>query len=289
MRAALSLAILLLLTAACRREADPALIERHFLPGTEYTITAHMRSERSLHVEGPGGELRPMGREQRQEMTTRSLLRVDPATDGICPVELEVPLYRVSLPDERVRVNLTGCLGLGRYETATRRLDWEGIKDSLWSAPAMVDSGWTVQVLPLPEAAAYLHSTMLLLGSSLSDSTRRLMPGQGWREESRQETMIGQWPVAWRELRTVTLRTVVDDLAIFDVKVELEIDPPMAGATLSLEGEGSGRIDFDLRRRFTAANLLETRMTIEVVDSSATWIARSATSLDIRTASRLMP
>jgi len=281
--------LLALMATACREEIPEALLERHYQPDTEYTTTLRMESTRSLHVALPDSSLKALMPESTQSTTTRQVLRLGPLVNGFCAVELEVPEYFISQPGERLRMHLGGCVGLGRYDQKGRRMQWLGLQDSLWQAPALVDSAWSVQALAAGDAAAYLNSTLNLLNAALADSSRRLLPGQAWREESRQETLIGPWPVAWKEVRTVTLRAVAGTEAVFDVAVALLPEAQPNGPAIRMEGQGKGRMDFDLARRFTMANVMDTEMTIEVPDSTATWIARSSTHLDIRTEARPNP
>lgn len=277
---------LILLSVGCKPENPEALLERQYQPDTEYITSLRMESTRSLHLEMPDSSLQALMPESRQTTVTRQILRVGPLVNGRCAVELEVPEYYFTQPGERSRMHLGGCVGLGRYDQASRRLEWLGLRDSLWQAPALQDSAWQVQALGVGDAAAYLASTLNLLNAALADSSRRLLPGQAWQESSRQETTIGPWPVAWTELRTVTLRAVAGAEAIFDVAVSLQPEQVAHGPALRMEGSGKGRMDFDLTRRFTTANVMDTEMTIEIPDSTVTWIARSSTHMDIRTDSK---
>jgi hypothetical protein len=280
---------LVMALCACRESSPEALLERHYQPDTEYTTTMSLKSTRSLHLALPDSSVRAIMPESSMETATRQILRVGSLDNGFCPVELEVPSYTVSQPNERLRMHLAGCVGLGRYNVAARRMEWGGLKDSLWQAPALVDSAWNVQALGAPDAASYLQSTLDLLNAALADSSRRLLPGQAWSEEGRQETVIGPWPVAWKEIRTVTLRAVAGTEAIFDVAVKLVPEALPNGPAIRMEGQGKGRMDFDLARHLTTANLMDTEMTIEVPDSTATWIARSSSHLDIRSETRALP
>lgn len=289
MRRRLPLLLVLAWCGACRHDPGPALIERHYQPGTEYLTSAVVTTQRSLHRVGEDGEPRPVGREFSQEVRSRQSLRVGADAGGVCPVELELPWYQVSEAGRATRMNLAGCVGQGRYDRAARRLSWTGLRDTTWTAPPLADSVAAVEALTAPEAAAFLASTMGLLQAALQDSTRLLLPGQGFRETSRQETRIGPWPAVWNESRTVTLRTVAGDRALFDVAVDLAPEALPGGPPIRLEGSGAGTIEYDLGRRCTLAKVMATEMTIEVEDSVATWVARSSTRLDIRTEARPLP
>lgn len=279
--------VALLALAGCKGEAPEALIERGYQPETEYRSTVRMVSLRSLHQAGPDGTLLPDERVMHEELTTTQRLRVGPAQDGACLVELDMLDYRIIQPEAGLQMDLLGCVGVARYDLARRHLSWLGLKDTLWQAgAARADSNFTLQRLSAREAAAYLASTVELLNSALDDSTRRLIPGQGWTERSRQETTIGPWRAAWTETRTVTLRDMAGGMAFFDVQVALAPEALPGSPPFTLEGSGSGGIDFDLALRCTARNNLKTTMTIEIADSALTWIARSETSLDIRTSAR---
>lgn len=285
-QAARWLPALLLALAACRPE-DAPLFQRGYQPLTEYHTTVVMSTVRSLHQETAEGKLLPDARQSRDEIRTTQRLRFGPAADGACPVELEMLDYRVIEPEQAVRMDLAGCVGLARYELEARRLAWLGLKDTTWQARGQAtDPNFILRPLSAEEAASYLASTVELLNSALADSARRLVPGQGWNERRRQETRIGPFPVAWSETRRVTTRELAGGQAFLEVAVELVPEAIAGGPPVQLEGAGKGRIDFDLARRFTALSTLQSSMTIEVADSALTWIARSETTMEIRTTAR---
>ncbi|MFA7330288.1 MAG: hypothetical protein WC326_04360 [Candidatus Delongbacteria bacterium] len=276
--------LLAALLAGCRPEAQLARLERRYLPETEYRIQVLMSSRRSLFRGPTGGELSPAMEDYFQELNTTQRLRLGPVSDGVARLEMDMLDYRIKEPGLALKLDLEGCVARADYDTSSLALRWLGLADTTWQggrAPA--DSGWALEVLGRDDAAAYLASSMELLAASLADSTRELLPGQGYQESQHQSTTIGAHDVAWTEIRRVTLRSLEQDVAKLDVVVELVPDPQADGLRIMLEGGGRGRMEFDLRRRCTLLHQLDTQMSIEIDDGAVTWLARSETGLDIRT------
>jgi hypothetical protein len=274
---------ILLALAACRPELPTAVLERDYQPDTEYLVDMVMNTRRSLH-RGQGSDLAPLMDEQIQEVRTSQLVRTGPLANGSLFLDVEMLDYRVVEPGFRLRMNLDGCVGRAEYRPAERAMRWLGLADTSWTAPAVApDSGWAVQPLLREDAASYLASAVDLLAAALQDSTRTLVPGQGWVETRRQETTVGPFPVAWLERRTVSLDSVRQDVAHLSVRVDLQPQDQPGGPPIELKGEGRGRMSFDLRTRCTRINQLDSQLDIEILDGETSWVARSETSLDIRT------
>jgi hypothetical protein len=274
-----------LLLIACRPEAEWARLERRYQPDTEYTISVVMNSRRSLMRGASGQELVPATDEMFQELRTTQRLRLGPARDGVCRMEMDMLDYRVKEPGLALMMDLQGCLATADYDTSTRNLRWLGLADTTWTGgQAKADSGWALEVLGRDDAAAYLASSMELLASSLADTTRELLPGQGYQESRRQETTVGEHQVAWTEKRLVTLRALEKGIAKLDVTLELTPEPNPTGPTIRIEGGGSGKLEFDVRQRCTILNSMRSELSIEIDDGSVTWLARSETNLEITTA-----
>jgi len=276
---------LLLLPAllACRPDLDMAVLERDYQPDTEYVVEMVMNTRRSLH-RGTGSDLAPVMDEQVQELRTSQRVETGPMRDGAMDLVVEMLDYRVVEPGLRLRMNLDGCVGQAEYRPADRSMRWLGLADTSWQAPATpTDSGWTQQALPREDAASYLATAVDLLAAALQDSVRSLAPGQGWVETRPQETLVGPFPVAWLERRTVSLDSIRQEVAHLSVRVDLLPQDQPGGPPVELKGEGRGRLAFDLRHRCTRLNQLDSHLDIEILDGETSWVARSETSLDIRT------
>lgn len=286
----LPLILLGLALLGCRPEEQLARLERRYQPDTEYTVQVQMTSRRSLFRTLPGEEPVPAMDEIFQEVQTTQRLRVGPVVEGLCRLEMEMLDYRLKEPGLKLLMDLQGCVGQADYDTSANSLRWRGLADTTWQGGrAQADSGWRVEVLGREDAALYLASSVELLAASLADSTRELLPGQGYLENQRQETTIGGYQVAWVEKRRVTLKSLEKGIATLDVVVELIPEALPDGPTVQLEGRGGGRLEFDLARRCTVANNLHSEMSIEINDGSVIWQARSETGLDIRTTIRPLP
>ncbi len=280
----LLLPLLAALLAGCRPEEQLARLERRYLPESEYRIQVVMTSRRSLFNGPSGGEMNPAMEDYFQQLTTTQRLRLGPVSEGVARLEMDMLDYRIKEPGLALKLDLEGCVARADYDTSTLALRWLGLADTTWQGgQAQADSGWVLEVLGRDDAAAYLASSMELLAASLADSTRELLPGQGYQESQHQSTTIGMHEVAWTEVRRVTLRSLEQDVAKLDVVVELVPEPQADGARIELEGGGRGRMEFDLKRRCTLLHQLDTQMSIEIDDGSVTWLARSETGLDIRT------
>jgi len=276
--------LLPLVLAACRPEVRPAVLERAYQPDSEYRVEMVMNTRRSLH-RGTGSDLAPMMDEQVQELRTVQRVGTGPLRDGVLDLDVEMLDYRVVEPGFRLRMNLDGCVGRAEYRPAERTIRWLGLADTSWQAPATpADSGWRQEALTRDDAASYLATAVDLLAAALQDSVRSLLPGQGWVETRPQETLVGPFPVAWLERRTINLDSVRQDVAHLSLRVDLLPQDQPGGPPVELKGEGRGRLEFDLRHRCTRLNQMDSHLDIEILDGETSWVARSETSLDIRTA-----
>lgn len=291
--ARLLLSALVLLAAACSRERPAVRLERDYLPGHAYLTEGRIESQRNLSLRPKGGAWESLADEGRTVLTRQRLVLGEAVGDSV-PARLRILSYALEDGQGGRVVVLDGYAGSSTYRPSARRFEgfaFEGTLDTsalAKAADSLYQAGSLAEAIGLSqgEASEFLASTFELLGSALADSVRVLSPGDFFSEERRQEERIGPWPVRWRERSTTTLdRIDADSLAQFSILRSLS---PAEGVPDSLrlliDGEGRGRMSFDMARRSSTLLESDTRLDIELEEPTGpAWRARSSSHIRLVT------